>query len=58
MGGQPASDGVTALRQRLAVAYTEGPGARLGKLLEELEAANDPSKLDVLQENIFAYGMI
>jgi len=55
IAGPAAADGAARLRERLAAAYTHGPGARLAVLLRELDAASDPQAYARLQENIFAF---
>lgn len=53
--GPPAEQGLEVLRARLSEAYEAGPGARLGALLEEVEARGDPALIARIEENIFRY---
>ncbi len=53
--GPAAADGISVLRARLDKAYTDGPGARLGILLGEVEAANDPALIERIERNVFRY---
>ncbi len=53
--GPPATEGIASLRHRLQSTYNDGPGARLGALLADVEATNDPAFMGRIQNNIFTY---
>ncbi len=53
--GPMADEGVAQLRERLAQAYGEGPGARLAALLGDLEAQNDPALTALVEKNVFTF---
>ncbi len=53
--GPPAKNGISALKARLDEAYTDGPGARLGALLGEVQAADDPVLIERIEQSIFRY---
>ena len=53
--GPPAAEGIDALKTRLASAYNDGPGARLARLLDDLEARNDPALIERIENNIFRF---
>ncbi len=53
--GPPAAEGISTLKTRLDEAYADGPGARLGALLGNIEAANDPALVERIERNIFRY---
>jgi hopanoid biosynthesis associated RND transporter like protein HpnN len=53
--GPPAVDGIDKLKTRLREVYAEGPGARLAKLLDAVEARDDPALTARVEENIFRY---
>lgn len=53
--GPAAADGAAMLKDRLDVAYTDGPGARLAALLSAVQASNDPALMARIEHNIFLY---
>ncbi len=55
VAGAPVQDGVQKLHVRLVETYTDGPAARLGALLMQVQSTNDAATLERLQQNIFRY---
>ncbi|WP_348246484.1 hypothetical protein, partial [Salmonella enterica] len=51
----PAHEGVAALKTRLEEAYAEGSGARLSRLLEDVQTRNDAALLERIERNIFSF---
>ncbi|NOX94325.1 MAG: MMPL family transporter [Alphaproteobacteria bacterium] len=53
--GPAAIESIEKLRTRLDVAYTDGPGARLAKLLRTVEAADNPALSENIQNNVYTF---
>ncbi|MEM8772718.1 MAG: MMPL family transporter [Pseudomonadota bacterium] len=54
LAGPPAAEGVDALKKRLDAAYSDGAGARLSALLDDLAQDSDGA-IEALEHNIFLY---